>query len=89
MLSELLYPLKYDCCSPLHNAASQGHATCVDHLLSTPGIDVNIKDNVSGSIKVCCCCAKEQITCTCTTKEDVGGNVHDFRNSVRGVQVDL
>ena len=55
----LLYPLQYDCCSPLHNAASQGHTTCVEHLLYTPGIDVNIKDNVSGSIKICCCCAKE------------------------------
>ena len=33
--------------TPLHLAARGGHTACVEHLLSTPGIDVNIKDNVS------------------------------------------
>ena len=44
---ELLYPLQ--CCgdTPLHLAAEEGHTTCVEYLLSTPGIDVNIKDEVS------------------------------------------
>ena len=45
---ELLYPLQYGE-TPLHLAAFLGHTTCVKHLLSTPGIDVNIKDNVSWS----------------------------------------
>ena len=46
MLAELLYPPqgRY---APLHLAAWCGHTTCVEHLLSTPGIDVNIKDYVS------------------------------------------
>ena len=48
MLTELLYPLQ-DGCTPLHFAAMGGHTTCVEHLLSTPGIDVNIKDWVSYS----------------------------------------
>ena len=43
---ELLYPLQYGQ-TPLHLAARGGHTTCVEHLLSTPGIDVNIKDGVS------------------------------------------
>ena len=43
---ELLYPLQYGC-TPLHLAAKGGHTTCVEHLLSSPGIDVNIKDRVS------------------------------------------
>ena len=46
MLAELLYPLQ-DGDTPLHLATSGGHTTCVVHLLSTPGIDVNIKDMVS------------------------------------------
>ena len=46
MLAELLYPLQYGD-TPLHLAAKGGHTTCVERLLSTPGIDVNIKDNVS------------------------------------------
>ena len=48
MLTELLYPLQYGH-TPLHLAAEGGHLTCVEHLLSTPGIDVNIKDRVSWS----------------------------------------
>ena len=32
---------------PLHLAARGGHSACVERLLSTPGIDVNIKDKVS------------------------------------------
>ena len=48
MLTELLSALQICCtCTPLHNAAKGGHTTCVKHLLSTPGIDVNIKDKVS------------------------------------------
>ena len=46
MLAELLYPLQDDD-TPLHLAAKGGHTTCVEHLLSTPGIDVNIQDRVS------------------------------------------
>ena len=43
---ELLYQLQ-EGYTPLHYAARGGHTTCVEHLLSTPGIDVNIKDEVS------------------------------------------
>ena len=43
---ELLYPLQHGN-TPLHLAARGGHTTCVERLLSTPGIDVNIKDRVS------------------------------------------
>ena len=49
MLTELLYPLQYGN-TPLHVAAMGGHTTCMEHLLSTPGIDVNIQDKVSWSI---------------------------------------
>ena len=46
MLTELLYPLQ-DGYTPLVLAAMGGHTTCVERLLSTPVIDVNIKDEVS------------------------------------------
>ena len=36
--------------TPLHLAAKGGRTTCVEHLLSTPGIDVNIKNKASWSI---------------------------------------
>ena len=36
--------------TPLHLAAKGGHTACVEHLLSTPGIDVNIKDMVSYTV---------------------------------------
>ena len=49
MLTELLYPLQ-DGNTPLHLAAGRGHTACVEHLLSTPGIDVNIEDKVSWCI---------------------------------------
>ena len=49
MLSELLYPLQYGY-TALHIAARRGHTICVDNLLSTPGIDVNIENEVSWSI---------------------------------------
>ena len=49
MLTELLYPLQLGQ-TPLHYAAMVGDATCVEHLLSTPGIDVNITNVVSWSI---------------------------------------
>ena len=50
MLTKLLYPLQNGN-TPLHIAAMGGHTTCVEHLLSTPGIDVNIKNMVSWSTK--------------------------------------
>ena len=40
------YPLQLDG-TPLHYAARGGHTTCVERLLSTPGIDVNIRNDVS------------------------------------------
>ena len=40
MLAELLYPLQGGY-TPLHIAALRGHTACVEHLLSTPGIDVD------------------------------------------------
>ena len=48
MLTELnvFYPLQ-DGDTPLHFAAREGHITCLERLLSTPGIDVNIMDGVS------------------------------------------
>ena len=49
MLTELLYPVQHGGETPLHLAAKGGHSICVEHLLSTPGIDVNIKDKVSSS----------------------------------------
>ena len=33
--------------TPLHFAAREGHTACVECLLSSPGIDVNIKGRVS------------------------------------------
>ena len=51
MLTELLYPLQ-DGSTPLHLGVKGGHVTCVEHLLSTPGIEVNIKINVSWSIEI-------------------------------------
>ena len=50
LLTEILYPLQ-DGYTPLHLAARGGHTMCVEHILSTPGIDVNIKDKVSWSIE--------------------------------------
>ena len=49
MLAELLYPLQYGD-TPLHLVAWRGHPTCLERLLSTPGIDVNVKDWVSWSV---------------------------------------
>ena len=46
MLAELLYPLQ-DGDTPFHLAAEGIDTTCVERLLSTPGIDVNIEDWVS------------------------------------------
>ena len=47
----LLHPLQ-DGRTPLHLAAKEGHTTCVERLLYTPGIDVNIKSRVSWSIEL-------------------------------------
>ena len=49
MLAELLYTLQGGD-TPLHLAAKGGHTTCLEDLLSAPGIDVNIKDTVSCTI---------------------------------------
>ena len=48
-ICNLYPPLQYDY-TPLHLAARGGHTACVDHFLSTPGIDVNIKDKVRCSV---------------------------------------
>ena len=45
--------------APLHFAAMRGHTACVEYLLSTPGIDVNIKNKVSWSIE--CCMSRNNI----------------------------
>ena len=47
MLAELLYPFQHGD-TPIDLAAREGHTTRVERLLSTPVIDVNIKDKVSG-----------------------------------------
>ena len=44
MLSGLLFSLQLDGYTPLHLAAEDGHTACVELLLSTPGIDVNVTD---------------------------------------------
>ena len=49
-LTELLYPLQNGN-TPLHCTAMGGHTTCVERLLSTPGIDVNNANRVSWSIE--------------------------------------
>ena len=48
MLADLLYPLQYGD-TPLQLAAEGGYYTwsCLERLLSTPGIDVNFKGDVS------------------------------------------
>ena len=46
VFSELLYRLQYGN-TLLHIAAREGYTACMEHLISTPGIDVNIKDKVS------------------------------------------
>ena len=50
IMTELLYPFQHGY-TPLHLAVRRGHTTCVERLLSTPGIDVNIGNNVSQSIE--------------------------------------
>ena len=42
--------------TPLHQAALNGHTTCVDRLISTPGIIVNIKSEVNWIIECTCSC---------------------------------
>ena len=46
ILIVLLYPLQ-DGNTPLHFAVLEDHTTCVEHLLSTSDIDINIKNEVS------------------------------------------
>ena len=48
MLTELLYAFQYGD-TALNLAAMGGHTTCVEYLLSTPGIDVKIRTGVSWS----------------------------------------
>ena len=50
VLTEKLYPLQLGQ-TPLHLAVGGAQTTCVERLLSTPGIDVNIKDKVNWSIE--------------------------------------
>ena len=45
MLTVLLYPLLHQSYTGL--AVTEGHTTCVGRLLFTPGIDKNIKDDVT------------------------------------------
>ena len=45
-MTERLYPLQ-DGETLLHLALREGHTACVEHLLSMPGIDVNVKDMVN------------------------------------------
>ena len=40
------YSLQYGD-TPLHLALRGGHTSCVEHLVSTPGIDVNMNNEVS------------------------------------------
>ena len=40
MLTELLYPLQ-DGYTPLNLAAEEGDTTCLDQVLSTPGVDAD------------------------------------------------
>ena len=44
MFTELLYPLQRGY-TPLHLAVFEGHTTCIEHLLSTPDIDVKSSGN--------------------------------------------
>ena len=39
-ITDVFHPLQYGI-TPLHYAARGGHTTCVEHLLSTPDIDVD------------------------------------------------
>ena len=48
MLTELLCPLKGGY-TPLHLAARGGCTTCVEHLLSTAGVNMDIHGEVSWS----------------------------------------
>ena len=47
LLAGRLQPLQYDGDTILHLAARAGHIACVEHLLSSPDIDVNIEGTVS------------------------------------------
>ena len=47
VLNNISYPLQFYSYTPLHLAAMEGHTTCVERLLSTPGIDVSIQDEVN------------------------------------------
>ena len=48
MMTKVFYPLQ-DGDTPLHLAVREGHTTCVEQPLSTPGNNLNHKDKVSGS----------------------------------------
>ena len=51
MLTEILYPLQ-DGNTPLHLAARGGHTTCVEYLLSAPGIDIDV--NITNRVSCTC-----------------------------------
>ena len=70
MLAELFYSLQ-DGNTPLHHATMGGHTTFVEHILSTPGIDVNIQNRVNW------CTEFENKICTAiVTVSDHGLHVH-------------
>ena len=48
--NELLHPLQ-DGNTPLHCTAILTNSTCMERLLSPPGVDVNIRNDVSWSIE--------------------------------------
>ena len=49
---DVLYLIQHGGLTPLHLAAREGHTTCVERLISTPGSEVNI-GTVSWSIEYC------------------------------------
>ena len=57
MLAELFYSLQGGY-TPLLLAASGGHTTCMERLLSTPGINANVQQFVSWSIHMLHVCIK-------------------------------
>ena len=80
MLTELyvhmyLYPLQYGY-TALHLADMKGHTTCVERLLSTPGILVNIQIGVN-KVHVCTL-IKCSSPCTCTTRTRFAKNNYIF-----------
>ena len=62
MLTEPFYPNSHQHgTTPLHHCAMVGYSYFVERILSTPGIDVNIRDMVSSFTG----CYKCMQSCTC------------------------